>query len=426
MADHKKTVFESLQTASYAGYEFLYDNESETGGKNVVIHRYPNSDKIYIEEFGVNPPEFSMNAIIHGNINDRISFVNNINQKGSHVLVHPIYGTIENVVVTNYTTGFNLKEVGIFRFTIDFKITNPLPIAPNVKKKDVNLISSGAIDSRESLFDNLKDKYIPPGSIDAYTAVKDQVVGVVNTVKDSITKITTPINDAVAEFNKVSNYILSNVDAIIQTGEGLKNTFLSLYSSVLNIVDIPSKLESYWDSLVNFGKEYNSSTSSYDEPSSANLKSDTQKRDEIKINATIIDESVRLNAVISLNEAIAYKDDNTVREINDNKEYLNYIYNENINEIFDYFEDDEDQDILLVNDPTLRSIITTLRNNTSIILNEKIVNAWRIVNVRTNPISFSLISYKYYESLDNIDTLITVNKNLNVSGFKENVNILSN
>ena len=91
----------------------------------------------------------------------------------------------------------------------------------------------------------------------------------------------------------------------------------------------------------------------------------------------------------------------------------------------DFIDEFDDNPELISKEIEIRNNFNTLKNNTNKVLNEKLANAWNVVSV-TEPItSMTLLSYRYYGNIDNIDTIINLNKNLNTSGFKHPADILS-
>ena len=120
-------------------------------------------------------------------------------------------------------------------------------------------------------------------------------------------------------------------------------------------------------------------------------------------------------------EVMAYKDMKTTDEINESKQYLNEQYDININDNIDKFEEDT---LLIVNNLDTRNKFATLKDNTIEVLNVKLVNTWKVSNIDPGLNSFSLLSYKYYNNIDNINTLINLNEDLNSSGFRHSVDIL--
>ena len=121
-------------------------------------------------------------------------------------------------------------------------------------------------------------------------------------------------------------------------------------------------------------------------------------------------------------ESISYKDIDTTDDINNYKNKLNEDYKSNMIDFIDEFDDNPE---LISKEIEIRNNFNTLKNNTNKVLNEKLANAWNVVSV-TEPItSMTLLSYRYYGNIDNIDTIINLNKNLNTSGFKHPADILS-
>jgi hypothetical protein len=135
-----------------------------------------------------------------------------------------------------------------------------------------------------------------------------------------------------------------------------------------------------------------------------------------------------MNSVVSLPESIVAKNQLTTEEIIVDRNYINREFDENVNNIFDYYYNDIFYNDLLfiVNDQQTRDQLILLKNYTNIVMNDKIQNSWKIRVVNTNLTSFSLLSYRYYGNIDYLDDIMNLNKDKNSSAFRNDVNILSN
>jgi len=410
-------VLDSLYHASFKGFKFLFLNESATAGKKTISHEYPNSDIRFTEELGKIPHKFSMVVIIHGTIDKRIEFEDILSSEGFGQLIHPFYGVIDNVMSTTYTISSSQKEVGVFNFNINFEVssTDFIHVVETINEQSISENSSDVCDE---IYDDFSGSYVEPETVSGFQAAVESVTNTLEAIQTNIKNVINPIQEAAAEFNKIVNNVIGEVNDIIQSGKALKDTFSSVYISILNIVDLPNKLERFWNDLLSYGKVLDIPLST---SITASSKRNTVARIEIANNVSIIQEQVRLVALASIFESVAFKDMKTADEIIEAKEFLDIQYNTIINNSID---DSEEGSILLINNTILRNKFATLRNNTIEVLNDKLVNAWKIENINPGLNSFSLLSYKYYNNIDNVDTLINLNEDLNSSGFRHSVDIL--
>lgn len=406
------TVLDKLHNASFKGFDFLFLSESTTSGKKTVSHEYPNSNKRFTEELGEIPPKFSMRAIVHGTIDKRTEFENKLRSKGSGVLFHPYYGFIDNVMATTFTSSTSQTEVGVFNFDINFEVISTDFIYV-IETVDEFAVTNAADAAKEAVADDFAEKYVPPTK-SGFRAAVDAVTGTIEAIQDGLKRIVNPIREAAANVNKVINEVTGEINDIVQTGEQLKNAFSSIYTGVLNIVEIPYKLESFWDSLIDY-------KSVLGIPLSTALDRSTSGRVEVANNTALVEEQARLTALASEYESIAYKDMKTSDEINDAKEYLNANYEINLNDNVDNYPEDA---LLIVDNLEVRNAFATLKNNAIEVLNQKLVNSWKVNTINSHLTSFSLLSYRYYRNIDNVNTLINLNEDLNSSGFRHNVDIL--
>ena len=414
------SVNDLLLHAQYKSYKFLWLDESVESGKKTVTHEYPNSDRRYTEELGTMPEIFHMTILIHGSISERIKFENVLKEKGPGVLIHPIYGTINGVVATTYGVSSDLSRVGEFRYNVTFEVTSTLT-QPSQERIGKIAVYDAAQSSRDNIQDTLGKLYKPPISIKEFTDVRKSTLDIFTTLRNNTNKIINPIQESAAEFNAIVDKSIRYVNNIIQSAESLKQTFGSIYSSILNIVNTPDQLESYWKSLVNYGKALTI-------PRTSTLDSNTTYRKQAKNNLSLLDQVVVMNSVVSLPESIVSKNQLTTEEIIVDRNYINREFDENVNNIFDYYYNDIFYNDLLfiVNDQQTRDQLILLKNYINIVMNDKIQNSWKIRVVNTNLTSFSLLSYRYYGNIDYLDDIINLNKDKNSSAFRNDVNILSN
>ena len=120
------SIADKLLKGSYKGVEFFATSFTTGGGRKTVTHTFPNSDKQFIEDLGRIPRSYGMTLIIGGGDSyfvNRDNMVRVLEDGESGKLVHPIYGDIENIRVSDITVNETLTELGDGKITVVFKVS---------------------------------------------------------------------------------------------------------------------------------------------------------------------------------------------------------------------------------------------------------------------------------------------------------------
>ena len=86
----------TLSQASYKGVPFFVEDAAEEGGRNPVVHVFPNRDDPYIEDLGEEPRTFTVVAYVHGNAADAaaLALVAALASRGPGLLSLPVRGPV--------------------------------------------------------------------------------------------------------------------------------------------------------------------------------------------------------------------------------------------------------------------------------------------------------------------------------------------
>ena len=398
---------EKLNPASFRGVDFLVPEESTERGQKIAIHEYPNSDKRFVEPLGKLPPIITLTCIIHGDdfFQERDLLEKALEIPGLGELVHPIYGTIQ-VQPGPFTVSSNQREVGKFVFNaIFYSSTAVSPKAlPPTKSKITQLA-----DLSRNAFDNaLEINYTDPLDGTELTDDSFSMDAALDGIQDAVDSVVGPIESFAATANsKIANF-KNKIFRIMQTAKGLKDTLKDTYNSVLQLTLLPDQLKSAWNDLLNFGNAETGPTN-------------TVKRSRTSNNAAIIQEHTRLTGLAGAYESAAYTDFQTVGELEDTIGALDDSYT-------DFFEDKDNTHpnmILLADDISVKEAMTNLKVATRISLDSQLTNIWRVVETISIKSSMSLTSYRYYETLDNLDIITELNPGVNSSNFNEKISVVT-
>lgn len=100
----------SLRQASYGGVPFGMEAARTSGGRRNAVHDYPFRDEVWVEDLGKLPRQFNLigflveDSLVYGGgsvISQRNRMFTVCETAGPQTLVHPTFGTIENVNCLN-------------------------------------------------------------------------------------------------------------------------------------------------------------------------------------------------------------------------------------------------------------------------------------------------------------------------------------
>jgi len=405
-----------LNEASFRGIPFIVPDESVSRGQKLAIHEYPNSNKRFAEPLGKIPPIIDLTGIVDGlsatnddaeQFKDRQSYVEArwdleraLEEYGPGELIHPIYGTIQ-VQVGEFTVKSNQRKVGEFIFKMQFfsseeVVPNPLPATENT----ATFLADSA---RSDLLDAVEDAYEDPIDSNALEGAVDYVLDSLDTVNDAIDSVVEPVESALAATNTAIAQFRNGVYNIMQTAAGLKANLLNTYNSFLQLSLDPGTLAAAWDNLIDFEGEEKADTNTVSRANRVN-------------NQIVIEEQTQITGLIGGFEAAANTDFSTVEELQERIEDLDEKFTE-------FFETNEDA--ILAITPAVRSSVLTLRAKTKEALDDQSSKIWRTSDILTRKTSMSLMAYKYYGNIDNIDTLIDLNPEINVANVEGTVKVVA-
>lgn len=151
------TWWGSLRQASFGGVPFaVLDNTTKFGGRNVV-HRYPYRDDVWVEPMGKLARSFAVtgflieNSLVYGKLKgvpssviaQRDNLVAICEQNGPQTLVHPTFGTIDNVSCLESEASESIDHGRVIMVRFSF-IRGGARIYPNVKESTPNGVQQGA------------------------------------------------------------------------------------------------------------------------------------------------------------------------------------------------------------------------------------------------------------------------------------------
>ena len=339
-----------------------------------------------------------------------------LNISGLGELVHPVYGTLQ-VKSTTYSVSSNQSNIGQFRFSLNFQISEEVVSpSPSVLISTAEA-SKDAESTRTALDDAFETTYYDPQLPETLDASATKLDGIYDSISAAIEEAITgvdSIQNKVAEFTKIVSDGKALVFTAAQQAATVKTALIDLYSSALSVVSLPQDLFSACDPLIDFGFLESEG------------KTNTVPRAREESNRRILNEHTQTTALINLYEAAVYKDYQTDVEIDETRTLLNNAYTDQINQISDEISPEPAQPVIpLAADPEVRTTIAQLRTTVNKILNEKEQNIWRVVTISPGKSSMLLTAYRYYGNLDTLSILQGLNLEVNSANFNEEISMVS-
>lgn len=261
-----ENITRQLGEASFRNIFFFVDTSEVVGGRRDFKHEIADSDIQVIEDLGLRQKTYTIKGTIAArevhdkNRPDGIKIITTYKQarngllqaldkKGPGILVHPWYGTLNDMVCRTYTISENMTNIGIANITMVFEISNePITVRAIVAPfSGMSLQHQIVLDTVDSMF--AKDwkvertfagelkKAIDKGNefVDAVNkateplaSLADKIDGHAKTVTDFATNISSLVENPTNLADSLRG-VLSSVGAVIATVDGTYEAFKRLF-----------------------------------------------------------------------------------------------------------------------------------------------------------------------------------------------------
>lgn len=192
MSDNEKHWRERMATASFRGFKFLTDSHDAKGGKRLVVHEYPGSDEVLVEDLGSATWDHRLSAYFIGEDYDkeRNGFLELLATAGADWLLHPWLGYLW-VRPRSWSLHEGNDKGGFCSVSIEFVPGGAQPFTLQVDKVDQ------AIDRTRKLADAAVDNFaLEPMSADGMTAFLAAVHAKLEVLRQVISLATLPLTMA--------------------------------------------------------------------------------------------------------------------------------------------------------------------------------------------------------------------------------------
>ena len=228
------TILAQLLQGSFRGVPFLFNANSETGGRKSVTYEFPNRDKRTVSDLGKLLKTYKIKAIVKGEaqayLENRNQLIQALESAGTGQLIHPIDGTV-NVFAKPYKLTETIAKLGYGEFDLEFEATTE-PIFPTQAASEQSAVFSliDEINSAiQSAFEAAWDfEFLVQNTISKISNAINSVANVFKTASalvDIATDFITPLNDSI-------NNLFDSANLLSPTT--LSNNINSVYSNDLD------------------------------------------------------------------------------------------------------------------------------------------------------------------------------------------------
>lgn len=393
---------EKLAPASYKGVPFLAIVGRTSGGRKDVKHAFPNSNTQTIEDLGLSPRVYNLDIVITGAnyYQDRDVVLATLEEGGRGPLVHPFYGRIENIVARSWTLLENINALGDGKITVLFEPSedNGIPQGDTTTLSnlaDLNNTLQTGVNS------DIADGFLVTDSLTGnFTDAAEQV----NEILDSITQATEFIAadaNEIDEFSRELANISENVFDLVKAPQQLADSLGGLYATIDTLYPSAEATTDALRRLFGFGE---AEATVDPEVTTAGLAQRVKNRD-------ILRASVNMSS-------LGYAYQNAVQ--------IDYETTDQVETVADTLEA-QYQDVLGtpgLSDKT-KTAATEVRLSAQTFFNEKKLTTRQIIQIETKLTSARLLSFQYYGTSEDGETLALLNEAPDVAFIEGTVRILT-
>jgi len=240
-------------------------SSSVSGGRKFVKKEFPSRDTQTIEDLGLQPRTYELQVIISdfaktsANLDPeqdyfayRDTLIASVENKGTGVLIHPLYGRVENVVATTYSINENLTEFGLSVLSVTLETTDDtgIPVQSTTALSQIEGLRQ-VVDTAvtEDIANNFS---VSTKFTNNFIAAQSKI----NDIVRSAVKATAFIgaaSDNINQFKRSISFLSGNVNSLIGAPDKLSSSVSGLFGNINNLFDAPENKAKAFINLFKFG-----------------------------------------------------------------------------------------------------------------------------------------------------------------------------
>ena len=401
------TLLENYRQGSFRGVPFDTFTINRTRVKKNTEHQFANSNRRYIEERGVQEPDFSITMSIFGNsddyINKRDQLRKALETEGKGLLILPYEGEF-NVKCVEFSDTQNIIESsGRCDFNANFKVISENETSGNpVAVKNAKISMSNRVKSLRATVANMVNKNMNITNATNYSKGLSKL----NTFANQMVNIANKAGNGNFS-NLVSNFITSIPSFLGGNVSILGSAISTLFYTFESVVDTANNLLSSSETLFAYGDT--------DVPVSPN----TPQRAEQITNEQVLNTQIQVSALGIASNAFANNEFSNEEDLKIAQEKIENQIEKILNS-----EAMKNTDIQGIED--VKYYLKLLQVDFSDVVAEKELITPKLKEIQVRNESVSLIAYKYYGNVDRVDELIELNNISNPKNVNGTMRIFTN
>lgn len=254
--DGRVEVYTKLLAATFRGVTFYVENVQTAGGRKATERMIVNSDLQVIDDTGLLQRTYSVSGYVSARYGERaidnptgitstyeeqrIRLTNALEKRGPATLVHPIEGTITDLIAKSWSLDESVTESGVGRINIEFvrQVLVKDIIGPSVVDRGSGQSVEGSADQADAtVLQAFKDKWnVSLSFIDSYS----DGLGKVRSVYTDLTEINHSVRvklDQVANMASQIDTAIANAPNIILSPQDLGNDISNILNATRDIYE---------------------------------------------------------------------------------------------------------------------------------------------------------------------------------------------
>lgn len=401
------SLLDNIRQGSYRGISFDTFKMDRTEKKKYTEHQFANSNRRYIEERGINEPDFSVTMSIFGSdetyLERRDALRNALRTKGEGLLVLPLEGEY-NVKCVDFSDSQDILEnLGRCDFTASFKVVSKNESSGNpVAVKNAKISLANSVKSLRNTVANMVNKSMVISNATSYAKSLNKL----NTFVGNMTTIAN--NAGNSSFSNVLKNFSSSVPNFLGGNIGILGSAIStLFYTFESAYDTANLLFSSSETLFAYGD------------TDISVSPNTPQRVEQIKNQQALNTQIKVSALGTASNGFANIDFANEEDLRIAEEKIETQIESILN-----------SDAL--NNPEIEGIedvkyqLKQLQVDFADVVAEKEAITPKIKEVAVRKKSVSMIAYQYYDSIDNADALTELNNISNPKQVTGNIRIFTN
>lgn len=394
MADETRIL-----NGQYKNFPITFRSSTVSGGRKVSIQQFPNRDTQTVEDLGLSPRKFTAEINLRSEryFEYRNSLLAVLERPNPGVLIHPLYGRIDDVVAVNYSINESFNDFGGGTVTVNFEVDENTGIPQATQNVSTQIITANER-VQAAVASDIAENYSVTNSFSGnFSSAVDKVNEIIDTVRETTNGLAETA-DEINEFSAQIGDLSANVNSLVSDPLALANAIGGLFESVNGLSQSTTNTASTFSDLFGFGDD------------DVLIPRDTSIRLERDSNNKTLNASINSSSLGYSYLAVALTEFETTDDIDEASAALDEQYRA----VQNSFASDE-----------VKEAITLQRLKVIESLNEKRVAASQVITINTLPTSARLLAFNYYGDDDLGQTIIELNQISDVSFVEGDVKVVT-